>query len=346
MPPQPTTPENKPDKDRLTDSYIKKLTPPEKGSRIVYDAYEGSKEAVAGFGIRITAAGARAFILNYRTESGRERRYTIGSFPDWQSAAARERAKGLKQRIDQGEDPLADIEAEREAPTVAELCDRFEAEHLPRKRPGTAADYRNILKNHVHPHFGKHIKVVDVEFKDVDRLHRKISETGHHHRANRVVAVLSKMFSLAIKWKMRTDNPCKGIERNAETKRKRYLSGEELARLTQALAGHDDRQAANIIRLLLLTGARRGEVLSARWADLDLVAGTWSKPASSTKQNQDHVVPLSAPARQLFAEIYKQTKGKEFVFPSHGDSGHRVSIKSNWHAICAAAEITRSRASA
>ena len=108
------------------------------------------------------------------------------------------------------------------------------------------------------------------------------------------------MFSLSIKWRWRPDNPCKGVERNPEKKRHRYLSGAELAALTGALAEHPDQQAADIIRLLLLTGARRGEVLSAKWEDLDLETGVWSKPASATKQKTPHRIPLSAPARQLW----------------------------------------------
>ncbi len=319
---------------RLTDGDIKRLDPPAKGARIHYDG------EVKGFGARVTAAGARAFVLNYRTKSGRERRITIGSFPDWQVKAARDEAKRLKQLIDQGGDPLADIKAEREAPTVADLCDRFVSEHLPRLRASSQADYKRMLSNHIRPHFGEHLKVADVVYADIDRLHRRITAVGHNHRANRVVAVLSKMFSLAVRWEMRTDNPVKGIERNTEHKRIRYLSGDELARLTQALAAHDDAQAANIIRLLLLTGARRSEVLSARWDDLDLVAGTWSKPASSTKQNQPHTVPLSAPARQLLAEIFKEDGSKTYVFPGVGDTGHRISIKRDWGAICKAAGIT------
>ena len=76
---------------------------------------------------------------------------------------------------------------------------------------------------------------------------------------------------------MRETNPCKGVERNREHHRRRYLSGDELGRLVAALADHPDRQAADAVRLLLLTGARRGEVLGARWGDIDLTAGTWSK---------------------------------------------------------------------
>ena len=116
----------------------------------------------------------------------------------------------LRRLIDDGGDPLADIEAERAAPTVAELCDRFEQEHLPRKRPGTAEDYKRMLTNHIRPHFGAHTKVADVIFADIEALHRKISKSGATYAANRCVAVLSKMFSLAIRWNMRDRQSVQG----------------------------------------------------------------------------------------------------------------------------------------
>jgi integrase len=188
------------------------------------------------------------------------------------------------------------------------------------------------------------MKVAAVAFTDIDRLHRKITKTGSSYAANRTIAMLSKMFSLAQRWGMRETNPCKGIERNTEFRRRRYLSGDELARLTAALAKHPDKQSANIVRLLLLTGARRGEVLAARWADIDLGEGVWSKPASSTKQKEAHEAPLSAPARQLLSEIRAEQGGKrhalpEYVFPSHGESGHVVELKRVWRQLCKAAKI-------
>jgi integrase len=325
----------------LTEAVVKRLPRPKQGNRIAYD------DMARGFGCRVTAAGARSYVLNYTTKGGRERRITIGDCNDWAATAARAKARDLRREIDNGGDPLADIEAEREAPTVVDLIERFEAEHLPRKRPGTAADYQRMIRNHIRPHFGKHVKVADVAHDDVQRLHDKITKAGHLHRANRVIAVLSKAFNLACRWDMRTDNPCKGIERNIEHHRRRYLSGDELVRLIKALAEHPDQQAANIIRLLLLTGARRGEVLSMRWADVDLSSGVWSKLPSSTKQKEHHQAPLSAPARQLLSEIRDGQASKhpkkplgEFVFPSLSDSGHLEGFKRSWRTMCKAAGIT------
>ena len=105
-----------------------------------------------GFGCRVTAAGARAFILNYRTNSGRERRYTIGAFPDWRTAAAREEAKRLKGEIrTNGADPVGELKSARNDPTVADLVDRYTKEHLPKKRPGSQAEDRGLIAQSILP---------------------------------------------------------------------------------------------------------------------------------------------------------------------------------------------------
>lgn len=322
------------EREPLSDTFIKRLPLPEKGNRIYWDS------TLPGFGIRITAGGSRSYVFDYRVRgTGRQRRYTIGSYPNWSTGAARIKARELRRRVDNGEDPLADLEEARTAPTVAELADRFVKEHLPRKRPGTIAAYERTLNRHIRPHFGLHMKVADVAYADVDALHRKVTTAGGPYAANRTVAIMSKMFNLAIRWNMRPDNPAnpaKGIERNAETKRKRYLAGDELARLLKALAAHTDKQSANIIQLLLLTGARKGEVFGMRWNDVNLDTGIWTKLGSTTKQKTDHVVPLSAPALQLLKEIQQQQQTAkqrtlgEFVFPSDRKAGCIIDIKGFW----------------
>ena len=311
---------------KLTDKIVKSAPSPS----LTWD------EDVKGFGVRVTAAGSRAFILNYRRKSdGRERRWTIGSFPDWGTGAAREEAKRLKRLIDGGADPVGEHQDMRAAPTVADLCKQFEDEYLPRKREWTQKGYKQQIKADILPAM-RRLKVAAVTYSDVDRLHRDLSKRAPTH-ANRVIALLSRIFSLAIKWEYRTENPCKGIERNQEQKRKRYLSRDELVRLTTALAGHGDQQAANIVRLLLLTGARRGELLASTWNQFDLEKGIWTKPGATTKQKTDHVIPLSAPARQLLADLHKARDDSRYLFP--GRLGHRREIKDSWASICKAARI-------
>jgi integrase len=320
---------------RLTDALVKQLSLPATGNRITWDT------VVIGLGARVTAAGHRAFVLTYRTRAGRQRRYTIGSVPDWQTTAAREEARKLKRQIDAGGDPLGEIEAERGAPTIGDLIQRFIAEHLPRKKPLTRRQHVRMIERHVRPALGQ-MKVAAVSWSDIDALHRRITKSGSPVAANRVIAVVSKMFSLAVRWGLRPDHPVKGIERNTEHKRQRYPSNDELRRLTAALDKHPDQQAADILRLCLFTGCRSGEAMAARWDDIGLTAGTWTKPGSTTKQKTTHVAPLSAPARKLLSALRKRTNS-EWVFPADSATGHRSTVQKTWRGVCKTAGIAHLR---
>src|SRR5262249_37592267 len=113
---------------RLPDATVKRLPTPATGSKVYYDG------DLPGFGARVTAAGARSFILNYVVKgTGRERRLTIGSATVWRTTAAREEAKRLRQEIDRGVDPLGNLQDQRAAPTALGLCASVEAEAHPRK---------------------------------------------------------------------------------------------------------------------------------------------------------------------------------------------------------------------
>jgi integrase len=317
---------------KLTDNLLRQLPTPERGNKLTYD------DAVKGFAARVTAAGGRAFILNYRRKlDGRERRLTIGSFPDWSTTAAREEAKRLKRAIDGGADPVGEQEDTRTAPTVAHLATRFERDYLPRKRPSTQRVYRQQIQTDILPALGR-MKVAAVSHADVDGFHHRLSARAPTH-ANRTIAVLSRMLSLAVRWGWRADNPCRGIERNQEAKRTRYLTGPEIARLSQALDELRDQNAANAVRLLLLTGARQGELLSARWADIDLEAAVWVKPGATTKQRTEHRVPLSAAAVQLLTEMRAQADDDAvYIFPARG-GGHRPHLNEAWIRVRKAARL-------
>ena len=324
---------------KLDEKAVRSLQPPASGNRITYDS------EVKGFGIRMTAAGAKAFVLNYRA-AGRERRITIGNVPDWSVSGARDRAKELRRRIDVGEDPMGERHEDRAAPTIDDLAEQFDAEHLSRRRETTAKEYRSMLRGHILPALGR-TRVADLRHSDVDRLHRKIMATAPY-RANRAVAVLSKMMMLAIKWEMRDDNPVKGIERAPENRRERFLTPAEIASLGKALDAHSERTSCDAIRLLMLTGARRGETLSATWPQIDLVYGVWTKPSAATKQAKEHRIPLSKPAVALLAAMKAAAEpGCPYVFPGARsiDALGNVSwkplkdIKRVWLALCVSAGL-------
>jgi integrase len=287
----------------------------------------------------VTKGGAKSFVLNYRS-NGIERRITIGSFPDWKVPAARKEATRLKRLVDVGFDPMAERHEERAAPTMNDLCDRYLTDHAPRKREKSRIEDAALISRWIKPELGNR-KVADIRHADVDALHRKITSHGTPIRANRVMSLISKMFSLAMLWEWRDDNPARGIERNNEARRNRHLVGDELRRLIDALAAYPFQASANAIRLLLLTGARRGEALAARWDQFDLEEGVWTKPSSHTKQRKEHRIPLSAGTRLLLVEIKASAGSSEFLFPaSRGTVGHLTDIKHPWATICKLAGLT------
>jgi integrase len=337
VPPVVDIPVYKPEREALSDAIVRQIPVPKVGSTIQWDA------TLAGFGVRINASGTRVYFFNYRTKTGRQRRFTIGAYPSWSTGAARIEARRLDRIVDEGGDPLGDLQAGRAAATVDELIERFEKEHLTRRRASTAADYRSMLIKYIKPALGG-LKITEVTPTDIDRLHRHITNAGYPYRANRVYDVLSKMFSLARRWDLRKDTPCRGVEQNKEYTRRRYLKEEELVALLKALADYPDRRIADVFRVLLMTGARRGEVLAMRHGDVDLAKGLWSKPPSSSKTKLAHEVPLATPMKQLLTEIRQQQTANrrplpEYVFPGAGAKGHVVEVKKAWRRICKDAGI-------
>ena len=295
-------------KHRLTDSTVRSLDAPERGNKIYYDTL------VDGFGLRVTHAGARSFVLNYFTRATRrERRITIGNTDTWSAVAARDHARELKRDIDAGKDPLGKIEEERAAPTVDKLIDRYVEEHLGKKKERSRIEDERLLPI-IRDELGRE-KVADVTFTHVDALHRSLTKDRGPFRANRVIALLSKMLSLSIKWGYRSDNPCRSVERNPEPKRNRYLSDDEIQRIMSALDAEEDQEGGNIIRLLLLTGARSAEVLKMEWSQLDLDSGVWTKPHTLTKTAEEHRVPLSEEAVALLTALRAEAPQKaRYVF--------------------------------
>jgi integrase len=153
------------------------------------------------------------------------------------------------------------------------------------------------------------------------------------------VEVLRKAFNLAKRWGWRQDNPATGVRRNREERRERFLTPEELTRLTAALAAHPERTSADAIHLLILTGARRSEVFGATWDQFDLDRGVWVKPAAQTKQRRLHRVPLSGSALELLRRRAAAAAGP-YVFPGRVPDRPLSYATSTWLAVCAAAGLT------
>jgi integrase len=319
--------------ERIDDKLVKRLKahPPTKGNTITYD------DDVKGFGVRVTAGGTAAFVMNYRLD-GSEWRYTIGQYDAWSVTAARDEAKKLRRRINKGDNPMAERRERQQAETVRELAQRFETDFLPKRPKGYQHTAKAMLEQDILPLIGR-MMVTDVRRKDIDKLHRTVTERAPI-RANRVLALCSKMFSMAVRWDLRPDNPCKGIERNQENRRTRYLSQKEIADLSAALAEYPSQNAADCLRFILLTGCRKAEAMTATWDQFDLERGIWTKPSAHTKQKKEHRVPLSAPALELLQRIRaKAEEGAAHVFPGRKKGEPIQQIRTAWEFVVDKAKL-------
>jgi integrase len=314
--------------ERLTDKLIRGLRGPDSGHQISWDS------EISGFGVRITAAGVRSFILDYRVAS-RQRRITIGRYPEMSLTAARVRASDLRVRVRDGHDPMEERQQGRVEPTVADLADDYLKRYaIPNKRPSSIRNDTQMIDRFVRPKLGR-LRLKAIGKRDVEALHNSLKVTPY--MANRVLSLLSKMFSLAIEWKWMAENPVRGVAKCAEEKRERWLSLEEMQKLQTALDSFKDQNAANALRLLLLTGSRMGEVIKAEWDQFDLSTGVWTKPSHNTKQKRVEHVPLSEPALQLLKSM-KGDMQTGPLFPGRF-TGARTDLKRPWMQACRAAGL-------
>jgi integrase len=319
-------------RQKLTKTSVEAIAPgPE--DMVVWDI------ALPGFGLRVKPTGVRSYIVQYRNrESGTSKRLTIGQHGSLLTLdQAKKQARGLLADAMRGKDPVAERRTRRAAPTIAELATDYLNKYAgPKKRPKSVRDDGAMLQNVILPRFGSQ-KAAAVGRREIEALHASLEDRPY--QANRVLALLSKMFNLAIGWGWRTDNPVKGVKRYEEEKRHRWLQDDELQRLCSVLDTHPNQRAANVVRLQLLTGARMGEVLGAKKADFDLTRGVWTKPSHQTKQKRTEHLPLSAPAVALVALVSKATPETPYLFAGNVEGEPLRDVKKFWASVMRQAGI-------
>jgi integrase len=285
-----------------------------------------------GFGLKVTPAGNKVYILQYRT-GGRgspTKRVTIGRHGALTPDQARSEATRLAGAVAAGNDPAAVRAVQRGAPTVADLAARFLSEHVATKtKQRTGIEYRRLIDKVILPAIGNQ-RVRDVKRADIARLHH--ARRAAPYEANRMLAVLSKMFSLAEKWGERADgsNPCRHVEKYGERKRERMLSAEEFSRLGDALA-RSDRSPYVIaaIKLLVFTGARLREILGLRWEWIDFERGEARLPDSKSGAKTLHLPP---PALAVLAEL-PRVEGNPHIIVGNVNGRALVNLEKPWRAI-------------
>ena len=277
-----------------------------------------------GFALRVTQ-GRKSFVLEKRIR-GWMRRLTIGPYGPLTVDQARTLAKTHVGAIAQGTDP-AQIRQDRiHDPTFADLTEQYLERHAPRKR--SARDDRGMLQTHLAVFRTR--KLTDLSRNDVARLHATVGATVPY-RANRLVALLRKMFNLARDWGLYAgENPATRVQFFGEESRDRFVQPQELPRLFQAIAEEPSSSIRGVLLTALLTGARRAEVLTMRWEDVSLTRAEWRIP--QTKAGRPHLLPLP---HALVARLRRVPRVAEnpYVFVGQNGAGHLQNMKRAWERI-------------
>ena len=302
---------------KLNEEAVKRLPVPTKGNRVTYFAgavIQGAK-APRGFGVRVTAAGARAFVLNYRLR-GREHRFTIGAWPDWSALKAVRAARELRQRVDRGENPVEDRTPSPATASVASMLDDFVARHVRNKtQPLRSADeYESAFKRLVKPRIGK-LSVYEVRRSHVNKMLDEIEDSNGPVMADRTLAYLRKAFN----WYAARDDEfnvpvVRGMARikPKERARTRVLSDEEIRIIWPTLS--EAGTFGPLVKALLLTAQRRDEIAQMSRKEIGQDA-IWEIPAERYKTKRPNFVPLSKAALAVIGAQPK-IENCDYVFPS------------------------------
>jgi integrase len=313
---------------KLTQHFVETAKPPQIGQEFFRD------DALTGFALRVTANGAKSFIWEGRVK-GRPRRITLGQYPDLTVLLARKKALEIRAGIAQGHDPASERQALRREPTLGELVQAYIERHAKPHKRSWREDERLIARYVPKGWYGRALS--DISHDEVARLHGAIGRDHGQYGANHLVRLLRAMLNLGRDWGyLRADNPATRIKLFKEEKRERYLSADELRRVNEALTNEPNEYWQAYFPLSLLLGARKSELLSARWADIDLDQKTWRIP--ETKAGRSHLLPLPEAAVGILSSLPSR-ESSEWVFPGRGSTGHLVEPKLAWQRIRKAAGV-------
>jgi integrase len=308
--------------------------------KAVYRGKDGSRDvrwdaAIKGLGLRIYPDGQKAFVLSYRI-NGRKRLMTIGRFGVLTVDEARKLAKTYQVDILKGIDPLGEKHKVRDEMTFKELAGKY----LDHAKVHNAPSWKNFewnINKHLLPAWETR-KLTAIKKGDMSALHSRIGST-HPYAANRVLALIGRMFSLAALWGYVPEdhpNPARGIQKFKEQGRDRWVTPEELPTLAEAINKNQNPFVRAAFWLFMLTGCRRSELLGAKWEDVDFDRCELRIP--KTKSGRVHYVPLSDQAMRILKAL-PRFKENPHIFPGRKHEQPLQGIKRHWQKVKEAAGL-------
>lgn len=286
--------------------------------------------AITGFILEVRSTGGKTYHLRYRDAHGKQRQHKIGDAQSISFDKARQAAQVLRSRVVLGESPAEERKTKRSIPTLAEFsADRYMPFVKGYKKSWDSDD--SYLRNHLLPKFGS-LHLDQVTQEAAIEFHHGMRAAGYAFATcNRMIILLRYMYNLGKKWKIpgAESNPTAGVPLyEANNARERFLTAQETQRLRLALEHSENPQLRYIVPLLLLSGARKRELLEAKWAHFDLERRTWRIPTSKTGKARH--VPLSAAVLSVLAQV-PRWEGCAYVVPNPKTREPYVSVFCSWN---------------
>jgi integrase len=285
-----------------------------------------------GFGVRVHPTGRKVWVIRYRTESGTQRKMTIGKLASMNLDDARAHARTLLAEASKGGDPMKARQDRRDDMTLTELSEKFTIYRSGRVKEGTKENHKSLWRR-ILPELGG-VKVRDLSFDDVEEFHSRVGEDTPVN-ANRCVALIRAAMNFAMKkgWREKHTNPCAEIEMFPEKERQRIVRPDEMPRLLKAIDEYTTERGCwsprYAIKLLLLTGLRRSEWALSEWDWVDWENGTLELPDSKTGARTIH---LSTATLDLLREIRGKTNSR-FIIPSINEARPMRGLSWHWYRI-------------
>ena len=288
-----------------------------------------------GLFLKVAGNGSKSFVFRY-TYGARRRLMTLGTYPELELAQARQKHLQARKTLDSGVDPLQVNQAAQQALNAALTVEQLGAEWMARvieKQFKKPEEVRRMLTVDIYPRIGKFL-AKDITSRETALVVNKVVDRGAAVQANRVLRTMKKLFTYAVEQSHIHTNPVtmtiKGAGGKEESRERNLALDEILDVLTEfdTTAAKTSWQVRNVIKLLILTAQRSGEVCGMEWTHVNLDGGVWTLPKDITKSERAHVVHLSAQVVDILKEIQPLTGGYRYVFTSEKDDERHIETRS------------------